>query len=105
MSGSERLASGQRGCSRRGSTASSGGTSDSPGDEPGSVSAGSYWQDPLAIDMSRRAVPAPRVRRALRAVYVINETVNPQSPDSLALKCFREACEDAHAVLETVPFG
>ncbi|XP_048414040.1 mitogen-activated protein kinase kinase kinase 5 isoform X2 [Stegostoma tigrinum] len=105
MSGSERLASGQRGSSRRSSAASSGGASDSPGDEPGSVSAGSYWQDPLAIDMSRRAVPAPRVRRALRAVYVINETVNPQSPDSLALKCLREACEDAHAVLETVPFG
>ncbi|XP_067867221.1 mitogen-activated protein kinase kinase kinase 5-like isoform X2 [Heterodontus francisci] len=106
MSGSERLASEHRGASRRTSTASSGGAPEGPGGPPRSVSAGSYWQDPLAIDISRSAVPAPKVRsRALRAVYVINETASPQSQESLSLKCLREACEDAHAALETVPFG
>ncbi|XP_043573870.1 mitogen-activated protein kinase kinase kinase 5-like isoform X1 [Chiloscyllium plagiosum] len=105
MSGSERQAGGQGGSSRRGSSTSSGAAADGPGDEARSVSAGSYWQDPLAIDMSRSAVPAPRVRRALRAVYVINETVSPQCQDNLSLRCLQEACEDAHAVVETVSFG
>ncbi|XP_072890383.1 mitogen-activated protein kinase kinase kinase 5-like [Hemitrygon akajei] len=73
---------------------------------PPSVSAGSYWQDPLAIDISRSAVPAPRVRsRAVRAVYVCSEQGDPQSESSLSLKCLREACEDANAVLEIVLFG
>ncbi|XP_072358193.1 mitogen-activated protein kinase kinase kinase 5-like isoform X1 [Scyliorhinus torazame] len=105
MSGSDRVSAEHRGSSRRASS-SSGAAADIPGAQPRSVSAGSYWQDPLAIDMSRSAVPAPKHRsRDLRAVYVINETPGLQSQDNLSLKCLREACEDAHAVLQTVPFG
>ncbi|XP_051892091.1 mitogen-activated protein kinase kinase kinase 5 isoform X2 [Pristis pectinata] len=96
----------QRGSSRRGSGVSGAEAAVSPGGRAPSVSAGSYWQDPLAIDISRSAVPAPRVRsRAVRAVYVCCETTSPESESSLSLRCLREACEDAHAVLETVPFG
>ncbi|XP_069751967.1 mitogen-activated protein kinase kinase kinase 5 isoform X2 [Narcine bancroftii] len=92
----------QRGSSRRGSAE----VGASPDGRPPSVSAGSYWQDPLAIDISRSAVPAPKGRsRAVRAVFVVSETASPQSEGSLSLRCLREACEDAHADLETVPFG
>ncbi|XP_032901331.1 mitogen-activated protein kinase kinase kinase 5-like [Amblyraja radiata] len=92
----------QRGSSRRGSA--------DPGAIPAgreqSVSAGSYWQDPLAIDISRCALPAPKVRsRAVQAVYVVSETASPQSEESLHLRCLREACVDAGAVLDTVPIG
>ncbi|XP_062889994.1 mitogen-activated protein kinase kinase kinase 5 isoform X1 [Mobula hypostoma] len=96
----------QRGASRRGSAVNGVEAGVSPSARLPSVSAGSYWQDPLAIDISRSAVPAPRVRsRAVRAVYVSSETGDPQSESSLSLRCLREACEDAHAVLETVSFG
>uniref|UniRef100_UPI00398E5E85 mitogen-activated protein kinase kinase kinase 5-like n=1 Tax=Pristiophorus japonicus TaxID=55135 RepID=UPI00398E5E85 len=102
MSGSARLGSEQGGSSRR----ASGSEAPDGQPEPRSVSAGSYWQDPLAIDISRNAVPAPKVRsRPLRAVYVVNETASPHTEGSLALCCLREACEDARAHLETLPFG
>ncbi|XP_078279497.1 mitogen-activated protein kinase kinase kinase 5-like [Rhinoraja longicauda] len=91
-----------RGSSRRGSAV---GGADPAGRAP-SVSAGSYWQDPLAIDISRSALPVPKVRsRAVQAVYVVNETASPQSEDSPHLRCLREACVDAGAELHTVPVG
>ncbi|XP_078093860.1 mitogen-activated protein kinase kinase kinase 5-like isoform X2 [Mustelus asterias] len=102
---SDRRDSERRGSSRR-SSSSSGTAADCPRPNPRSVSAGSYWQDPLAIDMSRSAVSAPKLRsRELRVVFVLNESPGPQSQDSLSLKCLQEACEDAHAALQIVPFG
>ncbi|XP_043940282.1 mitogen-activated protein kinase kinase kinase 6 [Protopterus annectens] len=82
-----------------------------------SVTAGTYWQDPLATVVSSRGgttravtppggVPRPRTR-PLAVVYVQSEGAVglAQSEETLSLHCVREACEDSRAVLNIVPFG
>ncbi|XP_029475364.1 mitogen-activated protein kinase kinase kinase 6 isoform X2 [Rhinatrema bivittatum] len=80
-------------------------------------SAGSYWQDPLAIAMSCRRslsvadsgsgsageVCGARTGRGrpLCVVYVLQE--GPEEPQ--ALRCLREACCGLQAQLRTLPFG
>ncbi|XP_063055193.1 mitogen-activated protein kinase kinase kinase 5 [Engraulis encrasicolus] len=73
------------------------------------VSAGSLWQDPLAIELSnsgKNNVTSPRSRtRALAVVYIVVEHASvPQSEENLSLKCLQEACADTRAVLKTIPF-
>lgn len=77
--------------------------------DPVRVSAGSLWQDPLAIELSNnsgRNVISPRSRtRALAVVYIVVEHASvPQTEENLSLKCLKEACADTHAVLKTIPF-
>lgn len=78
--------------------------------EPVRVSAGSLWQESLALELSgagsNKHVVSPRSRtRALSVAYIVNEDASvPQSEENLSLKCLKEACADAHAVLETVSF-
>nr|XP_033813198.1 mitogen-activated protein kinase kinase kinase 6 isoform X2 [Geotrypetes seraphini] len=76
-------------------------------------SAGSYWQDPLAIALSCRrslsgsggagAGGGSRAARGrpLSVVYVLKEA--PEEPQ--ALDCLREACAALPAQLRTLPFG
>ncbi|KAM9488242.1 mitogen-activated protein kinase kinase kinase 5 isoform 2-T2 [Clarias gariepinus] len=71
------------------------------------VSAGSLWQDALALELSaNKSVTSPRSRsRALSVVYVVVEDASvPQSEENLSLRCVKEACADSHAELQTVPF-
>ncbi|XP_053488227.1 mitogen-activated protein kinase kinase kinase 5 isoform X1 [Ictalurus furcatus] len=71
------------------------------------VSAGSLWQDALALELSaNKSVTSPRSRsRALSVVYVVVEDASvEQSEENLSLRCVREACADSHAELQTVPF-
>ncbi|XP_062847445.1 mitogen-activated protein kinase kinase kinase 5 [Trichomycterus rosablanca] len=72
------------------------------------VSAGSLWQDSLAIELSagNKSVSSPRSRsRALVVVYVLVEDASvAQTEENLALRCVKEACADSHAELQTVPF-
>ncbi|XP_038233354.1 mitogen-activated protein kinase kinase kinase 6 isoform X2 [Dermochelys coriacea] len=75
----------------------------------GAERAGSYWQDPLAMAIapSKPVAGAPDRRgsssrsRPLRVVYVLGEG----SAESRPLRCLRDACREARAELETVPFG
>lgn len=71
------------------------------------LSAGSLWQDSLALELSaNKSVMSPRSRsRALSVVYVVVEDASvPQSEEDLSLRCVKEACADSHAELQTVPF-
>ncbi|XP_062395311.1 mitogen-activated protein kinase kinase kinase 5 [Sardina pilchardus] len=77
--------------------------------DPVRVSAGSLWQDPLAIELSNTSgknIISPRSRtRALAVVYIVVEHASvPQTEENLSLKCLKEACADSHAVLKTIPF-
>ncbi|KAF7708726.1 mitogen-activated protein kinase kinase kinase 5 [Silurus meridionalis] len=71
------------------------------------VSAGSLWQDALALELSaNKSVTSPRSRsRALSVVYVVVEDASvPHTEEHLSLRCVKEACADSHAELQTVPF-
>ncbi|KAG7336155.1 hypothetical protein KOW79_000848 [Hemibagrus wyckioides] len=71
------------------------------------VSAGSLWQDSLALELSAsKSVTSPRSRsRALSVVYVVVEDATvPQTEENLSLRCVKEACADSQAELQTVPF-
>uniref|UniRef100_A0A8C9T2I4 mitogen-activated protein kinase kinase kinase n=1 Tax=Scleropages formosus TaxID=113540 RepID=A0A8C9T2I4_SCLFO len=71
------------------------------------LSAGSLWQDPLAIELSssavNRSVTSPRSRtRAVTVVYVVVEdALSPQPEENLSLKCVEEACAETCAALRT----
>ncbi|XP_071392057.1 mitogen-activated protein kinase kinase kinase 5 [Centroberyx affinis] len=75
--------------------------------DPVWVSAGSLWQDPLAIELtSSNKVTSPRSRtRAVSVAYIVNEDASlPQTEENLSLKCLKEACADVHAVFKTISF-
>ncbi|XP_034088807.1 mitogen-activated protein kinase kinase kinase 5 [Gymnodraco acuticeps] len=78
--------------------------------DPVWVSAGSLWQDSLAIELSAsgsvRPIVSPRSRtRAVSVAYILNEHASvPQTEENLSLKCLKEACADAQAVFKTIPF-
>ncbi|XP_041649487.1 mitogen-activated protein kinase kinase kinase 5 [Cheilinus undulatus] len=75
--------------------------------DPVWVSAGSLWQDSLAIDLSGgKHIVSPRSRtRAASVAYIVNEDASmPQTEENLSLKCVKEACADAHAVFKTISF-
>ncbi|XP_055359168.1 mitogen-activated protein kinase kinase kinase 5 isoform X2 [Betta splendens] len=78
--------------------------------DPVRVSAGSFWQDSLAIDLSAngsgKQVVSPRSRtRALCVAYVVNVDASvPQTEENLSLKSLKEACGDAHAAFTTISF-
>lgn len=78
--------------------------------DPVRLLAGSFWQEPSAIELSSsgsgKQIVSPRSRtRAVTAAYIVNEDASlPQSEESLSLKCLKEACSDAHAVFQTIPF-
>uniref|UniRef100_A0A671SZF2 mitogen-activated protein kinase kinase kinase n=1 Tax=Sinocyclocheilus anshuiensis TaxID=1608454 RepID=A0A671SZF2_9TELE len=78
-----------------------------PGD-PVRVSAGSLWQDPLALEIGggSKGVTSPRSRtRALSVMYIAVEDGSvPQTEANLSLICLTEACADAHAVLKSISF-
>uniref|UniRef100_A0A4W4EML4 mitogen-activated protein kinase kinase kinase n=1 Tax=Electrophorus electricus TaxID=8005 RepID=A0A4W4EML4_ELEEL len=76
---------------------------------PASVlSAGSLWQDPLAIELSgtNKGLTSPRCRsRVLSVVYVVAEDASvPQTEENLSLRCLKEACADSQGDLKTIPF-
>lgn len=73
------------------------------------MSAGSLWQDPVALELSGASGKqniSPRSRtRALSVAYIVNEDASvPQTEENLSLKCLKEACADAHACLKTISF-
>ncbi|XP_076594261.1 mitogen-activated protein kinase kinase kinase 5 [Chaetodon auriga] len=76
--------------------------------DPVWVSAGSLWQDSLAMDLSAsgsaKQIVSPRSRtRAVSVAYIVNEDASvPQTEENLSLKCVKEACADAHAVFQTI---
>ncbi|KAM7421278.1 hypothetical protein PAMA_015431 [Pampus argenteus] len=78
--------------------------------DPVWVSAGSFWKDSLAIELSSsgsgKQTVSPRSRtRAVSVAYIVNEDASvPQTEENLSLKCLKEACADAHAVFKTIPF-
>lgn len=76
--------------------------------DPVRVSAGSLWQDPLALEISggNKGVVSPRSRtRALSVVYIAFEDGSvPQTETNLSLTCLKEACADAHAALKSISF-
>lgn len=78
--------------------------------DPVWVSAGSLWQDSLAIELSAsgsgKQIVSPRSRtRAVSVAYIVNEDASvPQTEENLSLKCLKEACADAHAVFKTISF-
>ncbi|XP_054476974.1 mitogen-activated protein kinase kinase kinase 5 [Anoplopoma fimbria] len=78
--------------------------------DPVRVSAGSLWQDSSAMELgaggSGKTVVSPRSRtRAVSVAYIANEDASvPQTEENLTLKCLKEACADAHAVLKTISF-
>ncbi|XP_069559918.1 mitogen-activated protein kinase kinase kinase 5 isoform X2 [Brachyistius frenatus] len=79
--------------------------------DPVWVSAGSFWQDSLAIELtasngSGKQIMSPRSRtRAVSVAYIVNEGASmPQTEENLSLKCLKEACADAHAVFETISY-
>ncbi|MBN3305222.1 M3K5 kinase, partial [Amia calva] len=80
---------------------------DDPKREHGRVSAGSFWQDPLAIELSHssKSAVSPRSRtRAVTVVFIAVEDASlPQTEGNLSLKCLAEACASAHAALLTIP--
>nr|XP_057908796.1 mitogen-activated protein kinase kinase kinase 5 isoform X1 [Doryrhamphus excisus] len=76
-------------------------------------SAGSLWQDPLAIELSSRNtkqhVVSPRSRgRPVTVVYIANEeaAVVASSPaeGNLPLACLKEACSETRATFKSIPF-
>uniref|UniRef100_A0A4W5Q4P1 mitogen-activated protein kinase kinase kinase n=1 Tax=Hucho hucho TaxID=62062 RepID=A0A4W5Q4P1_9TELE len=76
--------------------------------DPVWVSAGSLWQDPLAIELStsNKHIISPRSRtRAVAVAYIVIEDASlPQTEENLSLKSVKEACADTHAVFKTIPF-
>uniref|UniRef100_A0A671XRT3 mitogen-activated protein kinase kinase kinase n=1 Tax=Sparus aurata TaxID=8175 RepID=A0A671XRT3_SPAAU len=76
--------------------------------DPVRVSAGSLWQDSLAMELSGsgKQTVSPRSRtRAVSVAYLVNEDASvPQTEENLSLKCVKEACADAHAVFKTISF-
>uniref|UniRef100_A0A671SZC6 mitogen-activated protein kinase kinase kinase n=1 Tax=Sinocyclocheilus anshuiensis TaxID=1608454 RepID=A0A671SZC6_9TELE len=76
--------------------------------DPVRVSAGSLWQDPLALEIGggSKGVTSPRSRtRALSVMYIAVEDGSvPQTEANLSLICLTEACADAHAVLKSISF-
>lgn len=76
--------------------------------DPVRVSAGSLWQDSLALEIgvAGKSVISPRSRtRALSVVYIAVEDGSlPQTEETLSLKCLTEACADAHAVLKSISY-
>lgn len=76
--------------------------------DPVRVSAGSLWQDPLALEIGggSKGVISPRSRtRALSVVYfAVDDGSAPQTEANLSLTCLKEACEDAHAVLKSISY-
>uniref|UniRef100_A0A4W6C9X7 mitogen-activated protein kinase kinase kinase n=1 Tax=Lates calcarifer TaxID=8187 RepID=A0A4W6C9X7_LATCA len=74
------------------------------------VSAGSLWQDALAIELSAsssgKQIVSPRSRtRAVSVAYIVNEDASvPQTEENLSLKCLKEACADVHAVFKSISF-
>uniref|UniRef100_A0A8C7TPA4 mitogen-activated protein kinase kinase kinase n=1 Tax=Oncorhynchus mykiss TaxID=8022 RepID=A0A8C7TPA4_ONCMY len=80
----------------------------SHGPDPVWVSAGSLWQDPLAIELStsNKHIISPRSRtRAVAVAYIVTEDASlPQTEENLSLKSVKEACAETHAVFKTIPF-
>ncbi|XP_052434333.1 mitogen-activated protein kinase kinase kinase 5 [Carassius gibelio] len=76
--------------------------------DPVRVSAGSLWQDHLALEIGGggKGVISPRSRtRALSVVYIaVDDGSVPQTEANLSLTCLKEACADAHAVLKSISF-
>lgn len=78
--------------------------------DPVRVSAGSLWQDSLALEPSvnnsGKHGTSPRSRtRAISVAYIVNSDASvPQTEENLSLKCLKEACADAHAVFKTISF-
>jgi len=76
--------------------------------DPVRVSAGSLWQDSLALEIGGgcKGITSPRSRtRALNVAYIaVGDGSLPQSEENLSYTCLAEACEDAHAVLKSVSF-
>ncbi|XP_022619973.1 mitogen-activated protein kinase kinase kinase 5-like [Seriola dumerili] len=78
--------------------------------DPVWVSAGSLWQDTLAMELSAsssgKQIVSPRSRtRAVSVAYIVNEDASvPQTEENLSLKCLKEACADVHAVFKTISF-
>lgn len=78
--------------------------------DPVWVSAGSLWQDSLALELSAsgccKQVVSPRSRtRPVSVAYIVNQDASvPQTEENLSLKCVKEACADANAVFNTISF-
>lgn len=76
--------------------------------DPVRVSAGSLWQDPLALETGggSKGVISPRSRtRALSVVYIaVDDGSAPQTEANLSLTCLKEACADAHSVLKSMSY-
>lgn len=76
--------------------------------DPVRVSAGSLWQDPLALEIgaANKGVISPRSRtRALSVVYIAVEDGSvAQTEENLSLTCLKEGCADAHALLKCISF-
>lgn len=76
--------------------------------DPMRVSAGSLWQDPLALELGggSKGIISPRSRtRALSVVYIAVEDGSlPQTEEDLSQTCLTEACAEAHAVLKSFSF-
>uniref|UniRef100_A0A8C1T2B9 mitogen-activated protein kinase kinase kinase n=1 Tax=Cyprinus carpio TaxID=7962 RepID=A0A8C1T2B9_CYPCA len=76
--------------------------------DPVRVSAGSLWQDHLALEIGggSKGVISPRSRtRALSVVYIaVEDGTAPPAEANLSLTCLKEACADAHAVLKSISF-
>ncbi|XP_022075321.2 mitogen-activated protein kinase kinase kinase 5 [Acanthochromis polyacanthus] len=79
--------------------------------DPVWVSAGSLWQDSLAMELSvssgsGKPIISPRSRsRAVSVAYIVNEDASvPQTEENLSLKCLKEACADAHAAFKSISF-
>ncbi|XP_037128814.1 mitogen-activated protein kinase kinase kinase 5-like [Syngnathus acus] len=93
------------------------------------ASAGSMWQDPLAMEMSARSsaakngVVSPRSRgRAVSVAYIANDREDVDAVDAvdaaaraaradsapaerhLSLACLKEACADSRASFQSIPF-
>ncbi|XP_033836770.1 mitogen-activated protein kinase kinase kinase 5 [Periophthalmus magnuspinnatus] len=73
-----------------------------------STTAGSLWQDSLALEVgsSCKQLISPRSRtRPVSVAYIVNEDASvPQTEENLSLKCVKEACADANAVFNTISF-
>lgn len=76
--------------------------------DPVRVSAGSLWQDPLALEIgaANKGLISPRSRtRALSVMYIaVNDGSVAPTEENLSLTCLKEACADAHALLKCVSF-
>lgn len=76
--------------------------------DPVRVSAGSLWQEPLALEIGagNKGIISPRSRtRPLSVVYItVDDGSLPQTEENLSQICLTEACADAHAVLKSISF-